>query len=48
MAVTWNRTYTCSDCGKKISYEGTCPDCLIDNQPVPEKLLKDIKKGKGK
>lgn len=44
--LTQNR---CTDCGKPISYKGTCPDCLIKNQPVPSKLVKDPrKKRKGK
>ena len=37
--------HACTDCGKPISYPGTCPDCLVRNQPVPEKLIKDIQKG---
>ena len=41
--------YNCTDCGKAMSYAGTCADCLIKNKPVPEKLIKDLKKkGKGK
>jgi len=42
--------YRCSDCGKPMNRPGTCTDCLIKDQPVPEKLLKDLGKkgGKGK
>ena len=40
--------HTCTDCGKPIGYLGTCPDCLVKNQPVPQKLVGDIKKNGGK
>lgn len=41
-----NGKFRCSDCGKPMDREGTCADCMIANQPVPDKLLEDLKKGK--
>lgn len=45
-----NNNYTCTECGRSMDRPGTCSDCLIVNQPVPQKLLDDLKgkKGKGK
>ena len=42
--TTWSSGFQCTDCGREITYKGTCPDCLVKNQPVPEKLIRDIKK----
>ena len=48
--ATWADPYTCTDCGRGMSHAGTCSDCLVKNQPVPEKLQKDLQKSgkKGK
>ena len=43
-----NTKFRCTDCGREITYQGTCPDCLVKNRPVPEKLVKDLRKGKRK
>lgn len=43
--ATWAGPYSCTDCGKPMDYSGTCKDCMIANQPVPEKLKKDLAKG---
>lgn len=42
---TWADQYHCTDCGNGIPAPGTCADCLIKNQPVPERLKEDIEKG---
>jgi DNA-directed RNA polymerase subunit RPC12/RpoP len=41
--ATWSSGYECTDCGKEISSPGTCADCLIKNQPVPQQRDKDNK-----
>ena len=46
--ATWSSGYECTDCGKEIKHPGTCADCLVENQPVPQKLDKDIRKGRRK
>ena len=43
--ATWADDYNCTDCGRGMSAPGTCTDCLVKNQPVPEKLQEDLKKG---
>lgn len=43
--ATWADDHRCTDCGKGIPYAGTCADCLVKNQPVPEKLKEDLKRG---
>lgn len=44
--ATWAGPYNCTDCGKSMKQAGTCPDCLIKNNPVPEQLKRDLKKTK--
>lgn len=43
---TWHSGHNCTDCGREINRPGTCADCMITNQPVPEKLIKDLKDSK--
>lgn len=44
--VSWGSKYNCTDCGRAITHPGTCADCLVDNNPVPGKLIKDLKRRK--
>lgn len=44
--ATWAGPYNCTDCGKEMDRAGTCSDCLIKNNPVPEKLKRDLRKMK--
>lgn len=44
MTTHWS-SYNCTDCGTEMDYPGTCTSCLVKNQPVPEKLKEDLKKG---
>lgn len=41
---TWADDYHCTDCGNGMTRPGTCADCLVKNQPVPEKLKEDLEK----
>lgn len=42
--ATWAGPYSCTDCGKPMDQAGTCTKCLVDNQPVPERLKEDLEK----
>ena len=42
--ATWAGPYYCTDCGEPQDQAGTCQQCLVENQPVPERLKRDLVK----